>query len=175
MDSTQRLWRFDLDGSNPALVLERVKPVGYHAWGDDQTVALFVLGEPATLQIASTATGEADTVARDIGRSIHPFPGRRAVSYLHRTEDGAWISVFDLDTGRIARIARPLEGNEFYAWTPSGGLLMAQGAKLYRPTVGDRGAWKESADFSAAGVNRISRLAVSPDGSTLALVAEDRR
>ena len=43
-DGTQRLWRFDLDGSNPRLVLENVKPVGYHAWIDDTHLALFILG-----------------------------------------------------------------------------------------------------------------------------------
>ena len=43
-DSTQRLWRFDLDGSNPRLVLENVKQIGYQAWIDDTHLALFVLG-----------------------------------------------------------------------------------------------------------------------------------
>jgi hypothetical protein len=34
-DSTQRLWRFDLDGSNPRLVVSEVDSVGYFAWIDD--------------------------------------------------------------------------------------------------------------------------------------------
>ncbi|PYP63416.1 MAG: hypothetical protein DMD37_06350, partial [Gemmatimonadetes bacterium] len=41
-DSTQRLWAFDWDGARPRLVLDSIKPVGYHAWGDARTVALFV-------------------------------------------------------------------------------------------------------------------------------------
>src|SRR5687768_4893278 len=47
-DGTQRLWRFTIDGKNPSLILTDVKPVGYHAWLDDKTLALFVLGRPAT-------------------------------------------------------------------------------------------------------------------------------
>src|SRR5437660_289375 len=62
-DGTQRLWRFTLDGRNPELVLEGVKPVGYHAWCDDHTLALFVLGQPATLQLADTRSGKASEVA----------------------------------------------------------------------------------------------------------------
>src|SRR5258705_12870036 len=58
-DGAQRLWRFTMDGTQPELVLADVKPVGYHAWGDDHTLALFVLGRPATLQIADTRTGKA--------------------------------------------------------------------------------------------------------------------
>src|SRR5512133_2953650 len=57
-DGTQRLWRFTLDGKNPDLVLVDVKPVGYHAWIDSGTLALFVLGSPATLQIADVKSGK---------------------------------------------------------------------------------------------------------------------
>ena len=53
-DSTQRLWRFGHDGGEPELLLSEIRPVGYHAWADEETVALFVLGTPATLQLAST-------------------------------------------------------------------------------------------------------------------------
>ncbi len=44
-DSTQRLWRFDMDGANGSVVLEDVAPVGYHAWADQRTLVMFVLGE----------------------------------------------------------------------------------------------------------------------------------
>src|SRR5712671_3589767 len=67
-DGTQRLWRFTMDGTQPELVLADVKPVGYHAWGDDHTLALFVLGQPATLQIADTRTGKADNLMPGISR-----------------------------------------------------------------------------------------------------------
>src|SRR5262249_43897471 len=73
-DGTQRLWRFTLQGEQPELVLERVKPVGYHAWTDDHTLALYVLGQPATLQLADTRSGNAVEIARGIGRSIQRVP-----------------------------------------------------------------------------------------------------
>src|SRR5258706_14141105 len=41
-DGTQRLWRFTLEGGAPELVLPCIKPVGYHAWADSHTLALFV-------------------------------------------------------------------------------------------------------------------------------------
>ncbi len=55
-DGTQRLWRFPLAGGAPSLILEKIKPVGYHLWIDDHTLALFILGKPNTLQIADTRT-----------------------------------------------------------------------------------------------------------------------
>ena len=39
VDSTQRLWSFAMDGTDPRLVLTDVKPVGYHLWLDDRQLA----------------------------------------------------------------------------------------------------------------------------------------
>jgi len=41
-DSSQRLWKFSLDGEEASLLLEKIKPVGYHAWASRHRVALFV-------------------------------------------------------------------------------------------------------------------------------------
>src|SRR5438045_6945052 len=62
-DGTQELWRFTLTGTRPERVLT-VNPVGYHAWADDHTVALFVLGQPATLQLADTRSGSSEILVR---------------------------------------------------------------------------------------------------------------
>jgi hypothetical protein len=172
-DSTQRLWKFRLDGSAPELVLTDVKPVGYHAWGDAQTLGLFVLGDPATLQIADIRTGTATVAAERIGRSLHKVPGAAAISFFHRSEPAPhYIKVIDLASRAIRPVAPALEGSEFYAWLPDGTLIIGSGSKLFTwGPAGDR--WVEAADLAPQGVVGISRLAVSPDGGMLALVAED--
>src|SRR5213075_1723714 len=83
-DSTQRLWQFPLDGGAPSLVLRDIKPVGYFAWLDSTTLALFVLGNPNTLQIADTRTGAARVVTPNIGRSLQRVPGGRLASFVQR-------------------------------------------------------------------------------------------
>lgn len=174
-DSTQRLWRFDLDGGSPRLVLESVRPVGYHAWAGPHTLALFVLGSPPTLQLADTRTGRAEVVESGIGRSLHRVPGREAVSFVHKLSPGEWwITELELPTRRTTRLVRTLPGVEDYAWTPDGALLMARGSRLYRWRPGGGPGWEVVADFSGAGVEGITRLAVSPRGDRLALVAADR-
>jgi hypothetical protein len=171
MDSTQRLWRFALDGTEPRLVVSDVKPVGYHAWADDHTVALFVLGDPPTLQLVDTETGEVVVAASNIGRSLHKVPGRNSVSFLQRvSEDEAWISAIDVATRNVRRLIQPLEGNEFYAWTPDGAIVMGQGSKLWMWREGEDESWREVADFGAAGLRDISRIAVSPRGDYVAVV-----
>jgi len=171
-DGAQRLWQFDNDGQAPRLVLEAVKPVGYHAWADPHTVALFILGSPPTLQLADTRTGQTDTLAYRIGRSLHRMPDAATVSFVHKETDSTWtIKSLDPATGVITSIAETLPGREDYAWRPDGALLMADGAVLYAWTP-DHSAWRPLHDFSDHGVTTITRIAVHPDGAYLALVVD---
>jgi len=176
-DSTQRLWAFDADGTQPRLVLDSIKPVGYHAWGDAHTLVLFVLGSPPTLQIADARTPgrPGEVVARDIGRSLQRVPGREAVAFLQRDSvAGAWIKEVDVRTRVVTPLVRALEGADFFTWTPGRIVLMARGTKLYQWNPRRGGDWEEAADFAAAGLTNVSRLAVSPKGDHLAIVAVPR-
>lgn len=171
-DSTQRLWRFDAAGAASAVLLEDVAPVGYHAWVDVDVVVLFVLGDPATLQVARLSEQTATEVASDIGRSIQKIPGTRAVSYVQRLPDGATeIRRLEPSTGATERIIEGVEGGDFHAWTPDGVLLQAHGGQLLAFRPGSDAGWRQVADLSAEGI-RLSRLAVHPDGRWIAMVAE---
>ncbi len=177
-DSTQRLWEFDLRGANPSIVLPAVKPVGYHAWIDDHTLALFLLGKTAnSLHIADIRTGKAEQVADSIGRSLHKVPKERAVSFVQQVATGdALIKQMDVGTKQMITLAETLTGSADYVWMPAKIgkiLLMAQGSKLFMRDVNKReNKWQEIADFGASGIRTITRLAVNPDGSKLAFVAE---
>jgi hypothetical protein len=175
---TQRLWQFGADGRNPRLVLENVKPVGYHAWADDHTLALFVLGQPATLQLADTRTGVAVPLASDIGRSIQPIRGAQAagrISFVQRERNGEAVTfiVKELDpaTRAISVLTPAVPGatEADTAWTPDGMLLMVKGSTLYGWRRGQSG-WKEVASLERLSLSGITRLAVSPKGDYLALV-----
>lgn len=177
-DSTQRLWAFDLDGTHARLVLDSIKPVGYHAWADDHTLVLFVLGSPPTLQIAhaATPTARGTVLARDIGRSLQRIPNRPSVSFLQRDSvAGPSLQEVNVRTRQVTQLIKTPTGAEFFAWTPDGIVLTASGSKLYAwdPQRGGSGAdaWQEVADFAAAGLTNLTRLAVSPKGDRVAIVA----
>jgi len=173
-DSTQRLWRFPLDGQGaPSLVLEKIKPVGYHVWAGDHTLVLFVLGSPATLQIADDRTGAGEVVARNIGRALAKVPGRNAVTFLQQVRDSAsWIAELNVLSKETKRLMQPPKGADYHVWTPNGALITGAGSNLY---VWNDGRWDVLADFGRWGVRGISRLAVSPKGDWLAFVAEDKQ
>jgi hypothetical protein len=169
-DGTQRLWSFGADGSDPRLVLPDVAPVGYHAWADAGTLALFVLGEPPSLRLAEPGPGGARVVAQGIGRAIQPVPGRRAVTFTQELDDEWWLRELDVGTGHIRSLARLLGPDTYHAHTPGGDILAAHGSRIYQLLEG--GEWAEVGDVATHGLRGLSRLAVSPDAARLAVVAD---
>ena len=173
-DKTQRLWKFPMSGAGvPALVLENVKPVGYHCWLTPDSLALFMLGNPNSLQLARVSTGDTARMWERIGRSLHKIPGKKALSFVHKRTPTDWeIKQLDLQTNLITVIAPTLPGSEDFVWTPNGLLLMAQGSGLYvfNPKTDLR--WTQLADFSSTGISQLTRLAIDPAGKKLALVGQ---
>jgi hypothetical protein len=174
-DGTQRLWRFTLDGRSPELLLP-VKPVGYHAWAGERMLVLFVLGTPATLRVADTSTGQAETLETGIGRSIQPIPGG-TLSFVVRSGagDAATLSIRELDprTRRMTPLVDAVAGarEADCAWTPDGMLVMALKDVLYGWRRGQAG-WSRLADLAAIGLRGVSRIAISPQGDRVAFVTQ---
>ncbi len=179
-DGTQRLWRFTLDGKEPSVILADVKPVGYHAWIDKNTVAVYVLGQPATLHVASLPMGKAEIVARGIGRSLHRIPGG-GISFVRREAEPAQKPAFTImqltrnADGAFATsvlVTPPVVDQEpDLAWMPDGTLITASGGTLHGWRRGEA-TWRKLADLNALGLQGVSRLAVSPAGDRLALVTQ---
>jgi len=188
----QQLWGFENDGTSRGGIFSNIQPVGYHVWGNENIVVMFVLGSngtPATLQIGDLRTGEAKVLAENPGRSLQKVPGRHAVSFVRKTDqDNWWIDVYDIDTGEFTRLLSTLPTREDYAWTPNGAILMGDGSKLFQvlsarsrldgvsigvdASLGPHLQWTEIADLSDAGVGDITRLAVNNSGTLLAIVSK---
>ena len=166
----QYLWRYDLSGEALGPIFATAEPVGYHAWANERVVAMFILGSPATLQVGDALSGEIRVVAENPGRSLHRIPGTEEISFVRKVSDEEWwIERLDSATGATGRLTRTLPGREDYAWTPAGEILMGDGSRLFSWSAGSD--WAEVADFSDRGLEGITRLAVSPDGARIAIVA----
>lgn len=181
-DGTQRLWRFTLEGRDPVVILPDVKPVGYHAWIDQRTVALFVLGQPATLQVADTTTGKTEIISSGIGRSLQrapdgsisfvrvevtpegPPPVLTAMKLRRRGSEGAFESI---------ALVRALPGTtELHkTWMPDGTLLSVHNGTLYGWRPGDT-EWRALVNLDPYGLRVVTRIAASPAGDWIALVGQ---
>lgn len=171
LDGTQQLWSLAPGAEKYELLFPLIEGIGYHAWLDEDRVALFIVKDPSELHVANRRTGKVEVLAKDIGRSLVPVPGESG--QLAFTETGAdgkrWIKQIDVNAHRIVPLAPLLEGSEDFAMLPDGRLLMAQGKSLF---TWQEDAWRRLATFSAF-PGGISRLAVSHDATHLALVVDE--
>jgi hypothetical protein len=181
-DGTQHLCTVepaDVPRRDTTVLLSAVKPVGYHAWIDAARVALYVLGasgQPSTLQIASLQDGRTQTVATDIGRSLQRMPSG-SISFVQRETVGTVatavlkeLDVGSLDTRVLVRFA-PGTADPLVTWMPDGTALTAAGSTIYRWHSGDQD-WTVAAHLDGFGLHDITRLAVSPKGDRIAIVAQ---
>jgi dipeptidyl aminopeptidase/acylaminoacyl peptidase len=174
-DSTQRLWSFALDGSDPRLVLAALAPVGYQTWIDARTVATFVLGQPNALVRANVESGRADTLARDIGRSLATLPGGAAFSFVQdRPDRSAMLRSMSTAANAPASEAADLillpRRAQDVVWLSRDLVLTSTGSRILSWRRGDAD-WLDVADLGQAGLTGVTRMAVSPDGRWLAIVA----
>jgi dipeptidyl aminopeptidase/acylaminoacyl peptidase len=169
-DSAQRLWSFAMSGSDPKVVMETLKPVGYHAWIDADNLVMFVLGQPNALVHGDVRTGKSDTLARRIGRSLARLPDRTGFSFVRMADSTSMlVSARWPGFATTDLIALP-RGSQDIAWLSNDIVIAASATKL---VYWHRGAatWTDVGDYASAGLADITRLAVSPDGKWIAIVA----
>ena len=179
-DSSQRLWSFALDGSDPRVLFERVKPVGYHVWVSPDAAVLFVLGagRDANALVWADKSGRADTLVRDIGRSL-VSAGGSGFSFIQRMTDSTWHlrvggSKRPTSSADFSDVTAMPPGADFVFWLDANRIVSAAGSKLLLWERAKR-SWTPIADLGSAGVSGLSRLAVSPDRKWLAFVANEPR
>ncbi|MEM7353335.1 MAG: M20/M25/M40 family metallo-hydrolase [Acidobacteriota bacterium] len=169
-DLKQQLWAFPLGGGEPELLLPDVNPVGYHAWADEESLLLFVLGdEVMTLQSAKIGPGAGKILGESPGRALAKMPDSAEMSFVDKSQEPWQLMALDLASGDKRPLTATVEGREDYAWAPDGAAWMGDDSRLYRWHPKSEG-WEQVADLDSAGIYGITRLAFSPDGRQLAVV-----
>ena len=165
-DDTQDLGKFPIKGGAPVVLINNLK-VGYHAWLDENRLALFVLGEPHTLRIFDQRTRKDSVVIKGIGRSLHKIPNQNKFSFVDKSSSKWMIKSFG--SGVMETIAETLPGREDLTWTPDGRIIMTDGRQFFfYDSVNKK--WQM---FFASDLKGVSRLAVSKDGKKIAFVVSE--
>jgi Tol biopolymer transport system component len=169
---TQRIWQFPFKTTpvrQPKVLMPEVDQVGYYAWADASSLVVFRLPEPFRLELRRLLDGELQsTIARRVGRSLQVVPDEYALTYVDKSRSDQWmIKKLGLITGKTTEMVETLPGEEDFCWSPEGYMLMGSGGKLYMfmPELDEE--WRFVGDL---GVGDFYRMAVSPDGSRLAVV-----
>jgi hypothetical protein len=166
---TQRIWKFPLrKGGRAALLLPEVKTVGYYAWIDHLSLAAFLLPEPFALQTYYIDGRDGRMIQRSVGRSLHMIPNEYSLTYVSKEDTANWqIQKLGLITGETTPLVNCLKGEEDFCWSPEGFMLMGSEGRLYMCIPGKDKEWRFVGEL---GIGDFYRMAISPDGSKLAVV-----
>ncbi|MCG8322814.1 MAG: hypothetical protein MI921_25155 [Cytophagales bacterium] len=168
----QRLWKYKMNGRGRSPVFEHIKFVGYHCWIDDQRLGLFIVGEPNTLQIGNTITGNSLRVTEKIGRALHPMPGENLLTFVQKKDAIHWvIKSVNPDNLVMTDVIDTLPGSEDFCILNDGTFLMGQGNALFKYNAKTDIDWSKVADLSDYGItSNFNRLTVSANNKKLAVV-----
>jgi hypothetical protein len=172
-DGTQVLRKYSLkDGKSDMLVDDIV--IGYHVWFKEDILASAVLEEDyLSLYITNLSENKNYRKQIKIGRSLHNIPNTNLVSYISKEKDSIWeVKSIDPISGATTFLFNTLPNSEDMCWTPDGTALMGQDGILYAFHMKRNDKWEKLASLSEFGIKNITRLAVSPDGTKLAVVGE---
>ena len=168
----QPLVAFPLKGGEAQILYKGDKKIGYHAWINDNKLALFVLGKPHSLQYYDLKSKSFQIIIKNIGHSIHKVPGKQKISFSHIiNKELEIIKTADFSGKNIQTIIPLIKSGDYFAWRSEGILITASGSKLYKYNVEKDKSWLELKRFSKLGLKNISRIAFSKKGDRLAVVS----
>jgi hypothetical protein len=171
-DGLQRLYKYPVLGK-PSVVLIEDLQVAYYAYANEHSFLASVLSDDnLDLVFVNLQKKKIDTLLEGSGRSIHKIPGKEAMSYTATNEEGN-LDIFqlDLEDKESYFICQLPIGIQDYIWLDDSKLLLGSGSQLFLYNLYGNGDWKKVANLSEAKIKDISRLALSPDGTKLALAA----
>lgn len=171
LNQKQYLYAIDIGSGDMELLLPDVEPVGYHAWVNDQEVAMFILGDSFTLQTARLNTAGTALIADNIGRTLRKHPETGEILFVDKNSEPWQIAAFNPETTDIRAVMPLFPASEDFTIDANGTYWTGNGSKLYRRTPTRQG-WELMADYSESGIRRISRLAINLQSGQIALVSD---
>ncbi|MTB50221.1 hypothetical protein [Lewinella sp. W8] len=173
-DTVLRLWEFPANlTDNGRPVFKYINGIGYYEWLNSSQLALFIVGNPNTLAIASADSDRPRVLATEAGRCFKRLPNGN-LAYVSKAEPGWTLVEQNLyrlnDPPRL--VTTVVQGSEDFAILRDGSYLMAGGSKIFRFDPIRSPQWTEVVDLRFYGIKNITRLESNGFGQ-LAIVAEN--
>jgi Tol biopolymer transport system component len=169
-DSSQRVWLFDLKtGAKKICLTQKTDSIGYYTWLGNDSILYYKLTKPHSLRVLNLKTGEDNWLCDSPTRSFKSISNTSFFYVIHEETQNLLYS-FNIPLKKATLIATDKPDNQDYVYQPDLGFIKSEGSRLYRYSPETK-VWVEVADFSAAGISKITRFAFSADKKHLAVVS----
>ncbi len=172
-DGKQRLYRYNSESGNSTEIIENLQVAYFAFYHDDKMLATVLNGETMDLVLIDLASKTTDTIFRNAGRSLQKVPKTNSMSYSLVNEEGN-LDLYLLDMGNYESffICELPIGILDSVWINDTQILVGSGNRLYMYDTLGEPEWTRVASLEEFGIKNISRMAISPNGKKIAVVAE---
>ncbi|MGB5944025.1 MAG: hypothetical protein WBG71_14170 [Leeuwenhoekiella sp.] len=171
-EGEQRLTVFDFE---TGLMLDKIydRQIGYFAFYDKKNAIATILNGNSMHLYAIDFEKKQDTLLlKNVGRSVHKTPRDGMMSYsLPNEEQNYDVYLLDMQTLESIYVCELPVGVQDYAWLDRDQILIGSRNQLFVYDTFGKQEWEQIAQFEDQKIEKITRIAVSPDGKHLAFAA----
>ena len=170
---TQLLYKYAYRNKAPEVVVPNTI-VAYYDWFDDKTLVIYVVGKDNEfLMVKNYKCNISYPLQYDVGRSFQKVESAQSVAFISKSHETSEIYLINPNTSESRYITDAIEGSEDMVWTPDAIVLMAKGDRIYKFRPNKDKNWSALEIDSDLPVANITRMAVSPDGTKIAIVVAE--
>ena len=168
-DSTQRVYKYDLQGKTGTSLVMEEDSVGYYYWLNKDSILYYKLTSPHSLHVYDIKNKKDAWIANEPTRAFRPVKNF-SFFYCTKEKTANVVRIYNTRLKRSEEYATTKSGVEDFIWDKTMGLIKSDGSKIMRYNDEFK-TWVELGDFSAFGINKITRFAFSANGKWLAVVS----
>lgn len=173
-DGKQRLYKYNAETGTSSELIENIEVAYFAFYNDEEILATVLSGEQMDLVMINLKTKSTDTLFQNAGRSLQKIPQSSSMAYTLVNEDkNLDLYVLDMNSNDSFFICELPFGTQDFVWLNDTQVITAMGSKLYIYDTLGTPEWSKVASLDEYGVKNITRMAISPNGKKLALVAEE--
>ncbi len=171
-DGTQQLYTYSFDDS--IRLLSPAKVGYFDFYSAEQILAAVVNPSGMNLYFMDLKTQKDSLIITNVGRGVRKIPNSKLMSYTLVNENGD-LDIYMLDVGENMTsyfICTLPIGIQDYIWLNKSEILIGSRNQLFIYDTTGEAEWIKAATLETDGLQQITRLAVSPSGKHIAVVAE---
>jgi hypothetical protein len=163
-DSKQKLWQYPLDTQqSPSRIFDWIEPVGYHAWGIQNDLVMFILGAPHTLQYTSVEAAKGHIVASNIGRTLIYNHSMAKFLFSYTKNDQHILASFNVQTKQVEDLLRLPANVQDFILKDDATIAYAIKNRVYQRQLTGKNEVSQWLDLSTYCDTTITRMSYNSD------------